>query len=91
MPFPTKQKFCSAFPYRSFDRVGRFNENGVFCETFVDACSVVLPSPETTDLGKLIDAGIDLKQINTKILNVGSVELPEEKQPENKEVTDEDK
>lgn len=95
MSFPMKQKFSSCCSFPAVERVGSFSPSGVYHEEFKDFSSVKLPDCDSTDLGKLIDAGVDLKQMNTKILNVRSVSLPEEKQTsktnnkQNNEVNDE--
>ena len=44
------------------------NENNQVEEKIIDASKVVLPDVETTDLRALLDAGVDVKRVNTKIL-----------------------
>ena len=80
MPFPTKQKFKSSTTFPAIERVGAFSETGVYFDKFQNASELKLPDCDSTDLKKLIAAGVDLKQMNTKVINVKSVNLPEEKQ-----------
>lgn len=49
------------------------NENGICSTKYVDFSKVELPSVETTDLRACLDAGVNLKQVNTKILSQSEV------------------
>lgn len=49
------------------------NENGVCYYKSVDFSKVELPSVETTDLRACLDAGVPLRQVNTKILSQSEV------------------
>ena len=91
MPFPTKQTFkpCSCYP--AVERVGKFSESGEYSEVFRDTSDVKMPDCDSTDLEKLINANVDLKQMNTKIVNVRSVNLPEKEhtnEPNNKQTNE---
>lgn len=44
------------------------NENNQVEEKVIDASKVVLPDVETTDLRALLDAGVDVKRVNTKVI-----------------------
>lgn len=50
-------------------------ENGNAEVRMVDQSENHLPDPFVTDLGDCIKAGVDLKQVNTKILGTQSVTL----------------
>jgi len=49
------------------------NENGICTTKYVDFSKVELPSVETTDLRSCLDAGVNLKQVNTKIFSQSEV------------------
>ena len=44
------------------------NENGQVEEKIIDASKVVLPDVDTTNLRALLDAGVDVKRVNTKVI-----------------------
>lgn len=50
-----------------FERL-QANERGELDLVLVNDSQLVLPDVETTDVRALLDAGIDLRQVNTKIL-----------------------
>lgn len=51
-------------------------ENGSTVVKRVDASTMVLPSVDVTDLKMCLDAGVDLKQVNSKVLGIrGDVEI----------------
>lgn len=55
-----------------FSRLQR-NESGNYQFVDVDDSEVVLPSVDTTDIQSLLDAGIDPKRVDTKIIPSSSV------------------
>lgn len=66
--FPFKQKFKSVSCSPIYDEVEERTENGMV--TIVRKVDQKpLPSPRLFDLEKMIEAGVDLKQMNTKVLN----------------------
>lgn len=66
--FPLKQKFKSVSCSPIFDEVEERTENGmVIIVRKVD--QKPLPSPHLFDMEKMIEGGVDLKQMNTKVLN----------------------
>ena len=66
--FPLKQKFKSVSCSPIYDEVEERTENGmVILVRKID--QKPLPPPRLFDMEKMIEAGVDLKQMNTKILN----------------------
>lgn len=66
--FPLKQKFKFVSCSPIYDEVEERTENGmVILVRKID--QKPLPSPRLFDMEKMIEAGVDLKQMNTKILN----------------------
>lgn len=66
--FPLKQKFKSISCSQIFDEVEERTENGMV--TLVRKVDQKpLPAPHLFDMEKMIEAGVDLKQMNTKVLN----------------------
>lgn len=51
----------------------RVNEKGGVVLKQVDQSKVSLPDPETTELRPLLDAGVDIKRVDTKIFGSSSV------------------
>lgn len=49
------------------------NENGQVDYKQVDQSKKVLPDVETTDLRALLDAGVSLKQVNTKLFGPSGI------------------
>lgn len=66
--FPLKQKFKSISCSPIFDEVEERTENGKVI-TIRKVDQKPLPNPRLFDMEKMIDAGVDLQQINTKVLN----------------------
>lgn len=51
------------------------NEVSEVSVVFRDASKSVLPSPDVTRLGDVLKAGVDLRQVNTKLFKPQSLEL----------------
>ena len=77
MPIPP------AFPARF--TIYEPNERGELERKVVDQSEIVLPDVSTTDLADMLAAGIDPRQVNTRILSAGTVvtDLSVEKVDEN--------
>lgn len=90
----TRQKIPmpSAFPVIT-TRYELNEETGCMEEKVIDASKVVLPDVETTELRSLLDAGVDVKRVNTKVIKGAQVVTdlsPAEIKQDNKGVNDED-
>lgn len=68
-----RQKMAMPCAFPAYVTRLEVNENNLVEEKTYDLASVVLPDVETTDLETLIDAGVDVKRVNTKILNGNTV------------------
>lgn len=66
--FPLKQKFKSISCSPIFDEVEERTENGMVI-TVRKIDQKPLPAPHLFDMKKMIEAGVDLRQMNTKVLN----------------------
>ena len=66
--FPLKQKFKSVACSPIYDEVEERTENGMVI-TVRKVDQKPLPKPHLFDIEKMIESGVDLKQMNTKILN----------------------
>ena len=58
------------------------NELGRSCYKMVDQSAVSLPDVETTDLRACLDAGVPLKQVNTKLFSPESVVVDMSPEPQ---------
>lgn len=69
----------------------RANENGGVELRQIDQSKVILPDTETTDLRALLDAGVNIKRVGTKIVRSVSVvtDMSEEKKEETQTEGDE--
>lgn len=67
-------------------------ETGLMEEKVIDASKVVLPDVETTELRSLLDAGVDVKRVNTKVIKGAQIVTdlsPAEVEQDKKGVNDE--
>lgn len=80
--FRSRQKIPFAPAFLAFQRIDSLNERGEIETKVVDMSKVVLPDVETTDISSLLAAGIDPKQVNTRILGAGSVVIDLSPEPE---------
>lgn len=60
-------------------------ENGLVTEKLVDYSQVQLPEVETTDLRACLDAGVNLKEVSSKILSPKEIVVDLASAPENVE------
>ena len=47
----------------------KVNKAGKFVQELVDQCKTRLPSTEMFDLKNMMDAGVDLEEVNSKVLS----------------------
>ena len=70
------------------------NENNQVEEKIIDASKLVLPDVETTDLRALLDAGVDVQRVNTKVIKATQITTdlaPAETETNDEGVDDENK
>lgn len=93
MPFKVLQKYRSAHcsPVTVVTQVTL--ESGEVIQKTKDISEEKLPDPELFQLDKMIKAGVDLEEVNSKVLSSRSVDaekvVKKFKKPVNTEVTDE--
>lgn len=73
--FRVRQKFIPASYFPAVLPQVTVNEVDEVSVTYRDESSFVLPSPDTTRLGDVLKAGVDLKQVNTALFKPESLEL----------------
>lgn len=85
MAFRPRQKLTVYAPQKIFLEVLETNPNtGIGERKLVDQCAE-LPKPETMDLKLMVEAGVPLNQVDSKLLNpVGTIGLSESKKEEQK-------
>lgn len=73
--FRPRQKFFTSNYFPSILPEIKVNENKEYCVDYVNQCSLSLPDVETTCLADLIDAGVNLNQVESKIFPATNVVL----------------
>lgn len=63
-----RQKIPMPFSFPVITTRYEVNENNQVEEKIIDMSKKVLPGVETTDLRALLDAGVDIRRVNTKVL-----------------------
>lgn len=74
MSFRQRQKYCSGFFTAVFEIEQKNLENGCIVHQSVNQSEKVLPDPKLFDLGNQLDAGINLEEVNSKVLSSKSVD-----------------
>ena len=67
MPFPVKSRYRSGRYIPVFQDEEKTLKNGRVITESVDQCKV-LPNPELFDLQNQIDAGVDIEEVSSKVL-----------------------
>lgn len=73
MPFRPRQRIKPAPVFSCVLPQVKTHEDGAVTIEYVDESKFKLPSPETTRLRDLLDAGIDLKKVNTKLFSPSEI------------------
>ena len=73
MPFRMKQKYNPAFGDCAYETEETTLPSGEIQTTMVDLTEKALPEPELFDLKNQIEAGIDLEEVNSKIMSPKTV------------------
>lgn len=74
--FRKRQNFESAVAGRVFERRLKFDDNGNCSFVLVDGCQE-LPDASNFKLADLLKAGVNLQQMNTKLFDYSSPDLPD--------------
>lgn len=73
MPFRRIQKLSIAKPGPVFELEQVEHNNGNITMEAVDQCEKKLPSAEMFDLGNMLEAGVDLDEVNSKVMSQKTV------------------
>lgn len=82
--FRKRQKFNSASASRIFENRLKFAEDGT-CSFVLADCSAQLPDRSKFNLSDMLKAGVNLQQLNTRLFDFASADLPDAVQDEFKE------
>lgn len=72
MPFRCRQKYSSAISFIPEEYEEEFNKNGVLIKT-TKPVNKKLPTSDMFDLGKMLEAGVDIEEVNSKVMSTKSV------------------
>ena len=84
-----RQKMMMPFAFPAIQTRYQVNENNQVEELVIDGSKIKLPDVETTDLRALLDAGVDVERVNTKVLKGSQIVTdlsPDETKPNNEGV-----
>lgn len=73
MPFRLKQKYKPAFGNACFESEEQELPSGEIQTIMKNQCEKTMPAPELFDLKNQLEAGIDLEEVNSKVLSSKSV------------------
>lgn len=72
MPFRCRQKYSSAASFIPEEYEEEFNKNGKLIKT-TKKVNKKLPTSDMFDLGKMLEAGVDIEEVNSKVMSTKSV------------------
>lgn len=73
MSFRCRQKFVPSFGSAVFEPEEKELPSGVLQVSMVDSCQKTMPKPELFDLKNQLESGLNLEEVNSKVMTVKSV------------------
>lgn len=72
MPFRCRQRYSSATSFIPEEYEEEFNKDGKLVKT-TKKTNKKLPTSDMFDLGKMLEAGVDIEEVNSKVMSTKTV------------------